>query len=83
MDAKEKARELVFNQFRSGINVSNYHLKHNPNNLWKVKKCALICVDEIIPTTFSKVTWNKWKIVPQDGSTTEWWKEVRKEIEKI
>ena len=47
-------------------------------------KMALICVDEIIKTTFSKrFVWDKLKVIVQEKSTSEYWDEVLKHLEKL
>lgn len=81
MNAKEKAKDLVFDSFRKGIGVSNYHLKHDPSNLFKAKKCALICADEIIKI-LDEVS------IGESGTTKidygqSFWQMVKLEIEKF
>ena len=70
MTPKEKAHELVYETFRKAIAVSKYHLRHNPGHLEKSKRCAMTSVDEILKKHFDD--WN---------SESEYWQEVKKEIE--
>ena len=72
MTPKEKAQELV-DKFTL-LTTGGYDL---------AKESALISVDDNIGITFSKETWNKWKIIPQIESTTEYWQEVKEEIQKL
>lgn len=70
MTPKEKARQLVDKM--SGFTLED------------CKFSALVCVDELIESTFSKQkSWNKWKIFPVDNVTTEYWEEVKEEINKL
>lgn len=72
MTPKEKAEELV-----------NKYTNAYGNNLFS-QKCALICVDEIINSSPS------CPILSDNGSfsgdieeSTEWWQQVKTEIEKL
>ena len=76
MDAKEKAKEL-YDKYYDAIR------EH-----WDAgtvsKQCALIAVDEIIETTFTKALFIHWKFIDvQDISTTDYWQQVKQEIEKL
>jgi hypothetical protein len=73
MKPKEKAGELV---------LKYYNLWINGNSIM-AKQCALIAVDEIIKSTFSKKWYEKNKIIPADYLLTEYWEEVKQEIEKL
>ena len=67
MEAKLKAKELV-DKFTKGLFVNG-----NPNHATlHAKQCALICVDEIRAKHF-----DDW------DSESEWWNEVKSEIEKL
>lgn len=72
MTAKIKAKELI----------DKYDIGEIQNTFFQ-KTCALICVDEIIKSTFSKKTYEKWEIITCDSLTTEYWEEVKQEIEKL
>jgi hypothetical protein len=80
MTPKEKAEEL-FTTYRFALSIKNAPL--GEIKLKIAKQCALVAVDEIIKTTFRKETWEHWKIIPQDESTTEFWNEVKQEIERF
>lgn len=46
-----------------------------------VKKLAIMQVDAIIYSTFGKIkSWDRWKIIPADYCTTEYWHEVKESI---
>lgn len=78
MTAKEKATELI-DRFYSLDFIK--HELDGGGGFIDVKQCALICVSEIIPTTFSKSkSWDKWKIIPLEEATTEYWEKVKSEI---
>jgi hypothetical protein len=78
MTAKEEAQELI-HKFAKPIDA----LHKYPMCYETSKQCALIAVDEIILTTFKKESWDKWFLIPQIESTTEYWQEVKQEIEKL
>jgi len=71
MTAKEKAKakELV-NSFRDYA-----YGYHDENETYNAKKCALICVDEIIEIQYG------W--CNTDGQPYKYWQEVKQEIEKL
>jgi hypothetical protein len=75
MNPKEKAKEL-FDKYveLSGIFVGDYESE---------KEMALIAVDEIIKSTFSKKWYKKNKIIPADYLLTEYWEDVQREIQKL
>jgi len=81
MTPKEKAKELIkkFIEPTKVPNVKGFWVE----DLDGAKQCALIAVEEIILTTFKKQTWDKWKIIPQKESLTEYWQKVKNEIEKL
>jgi len=70
MTPKEKAEDLV-DKFR--LNVLDY--ENNGLNSFKAKNCALIAVDEIL--NHHSQEQNLYRI------DTYYWKEVKKEIEKL
>ncbi len=69
MTPKEKAKELVEKYFDTCHKSSDLELS------WKVcKRCALIAVDEIL---------NNDGFTQFDVYLTEYWQEVKQEIEKL
>jgi len=75
MTPKEKALEL-YNKYR---NISP-PLEANIRS----KKNALIAIEELTESTFSKSkSWDNWKIQPADYCTTEYWQEVKQQLEKL
>jgi len=77
MKQKEKAFELVakFSPILPFYSVMD--------NLNKSKQCAIIAVDELIESTFSKEWYNNNDIIPADYLLTEYWNEVKNEIKKL
>jgi hypothetical protein len=79
MTAKEKARELVEKYYgkvaicMNCVDVGNSK-ELDESALNDAKQCALICVDEII----SACEYNH-----VESYNTDWWNEVKKEIEKL
>jgi hypothetical protein len=67
MTAKEKAKELV-DKFRIG----------DRNMKSKAKQCALICIDEILQTIPKEVMSYKPFMM-----NTDYWQEVKEEINKL
>jgi len=81
MDAKEKAEDL-FTTYRFALSIPNAPLGEYKDQI--AKQCAMIAVDEIIETTFMKATYIDWGFVAiQKISTTDYWQEVKEEIEKL
>lgn len=85
MTPVEKARNLVnekfYQQLTLHLNVSN-----NSKQMWEyAKKCALIVVEEIIPNTWKMTTYKKsfGFINVDEELTTEYWQQVKKEIEAL
>jgi len=80
MTPKEKAEEL---RDRMYLKIPAVYdptgLPHYPI----AKEMALIAVDEIIKSTFSKKWYEKNKIIPADYLLTEYWERVKQEIEKL
>jgi hypothetical protein len=68
MTPKEKAKEIYCN-YTDTLNIRDLQTTANPF----AKKCALIVVDEII--------YEKRNFYPYGD--TSYWKEVKKELEKI
>ena len=88
MTPKEKAEELVdkFYQLfplQSEVITSIGELTWEYDNWKQAKQCALIAVDEIILSTFSKQWYDKIKIIPSDYLLTDYWQEVKIEIENL
>lgn len=77
MTPKEKAIDLV-DKFRI-VSYGKYSLPTKN----KAKQCALIAVDELINSTFSKNWYNKKRITPADYLTTDYWIEVKNELLKL
>jgi hypothetical protein len=72
MTPKEKAEELL------DAMSTNYGDEHHHCTLYVAKNCAIIAIDELIKDT---VDWGIRKIF--DEGTSEYWQEVKKEIEKL
>jgi len=78
MSPKEKAEILV----AKFIKYSRAEKDIKP--IQSAKQCALIAVDEILETTFSKALFIHWKFIDvQEISTTDYWQQVKEEIEKL
>ena len=69
MTPKEKAEDLM--QKYDFVYIANYTSRH------EVKQCALIAVDELINAA-TPVYDSFWPV-----NTTEYWQEVKQEIENI
>ena len=67
MTPKEKAKELI-DKYQF-VYIQNY------TSMFEVKQCALIAVDEI----FEALDEHHW----QNRNVTEYYKEVKQEIEKL
>jgi hypothetical protein len=80
MTPKEKAKELVEKYLRIEDDTTFYWEAYNDTRylddevLPHAKKCALIVVDEII----SACKYNNIELY-----STDWWKKVKQEIEKL
>lgn len=72
MTPKEKAKELVLKFAFKGAQHEG-----------EAKQFALIAVDELINSTFSKNWYNKKRITPADYLTTDYWIEVKNELLKL
>jgi hypothetical protein len=84
MTPKEKAIQLrdkyIFISFDTDEDYKSFKLKL----LIHAKQCALIAVDEIIESKPSFPIEGKGGYLYEDIElSTEWWKKVRKEIEKL
>jgi len=78
MTPKERAQSLV-NLFTNSIFESGSCVSKP-----LVKKCALIAVDEIIPSTWSLGWYQDQNYTYLDERlTTDYWKEVKKEIQAL
>jgi hypothetical protein len=78
----EKAKELVDKMYycQRYVDGENYI----PLEAYKrAKQCALIAVDITIKSTFSEKWYEKNKIIPADYLLTEYWEEVKQEIENF
>jgi len=48
------------------------------------KKAAMICVDEIIPCTWKLQTYKRWTLIDvAEETTTEYWNQVKIELQKL
>lgn len=65
MELEDKAKDLI-----------NNYLQIYDGRVLQAKKCALICVDEILEA----IDWHEFE-TPND--TIEWWQKVKTEIEKL
>jgi hypothetical protein len=75
MEAKEKAKELV-NKFYSRVDEEGLLV----NKYWSnAKFCALIAVDELISISLPSSEFGG--VI--SNNTTEYWNEVKNEIEKL
>ena len=74
MKAKDKARELV--QYMLGDNNHYLNLNIETDKL-HAKKCALICVDEMIKELTEEIS------PSVHGFRHQYWKEVKQEIENL
>ena len=89
MNQKEKAIELVDKMYNS----EHCGIEHFPNkrycdciemNFFQAKQCALIALDEIINSSPSApILSDAGSFVNDIEESTEWWKGVRVEIEKL
>lgn len=68
MTPKEKAKELVV----------KFTFQRDNHEIYIAKQCALICIDEIIKEN-ERI--NEGGVFPTP--LTEWWQEVKKEIELL
>tara|TARA_R110000782_G_scaffold44876_1_gene100084 strand:+ start:119 stop:337 length:219 start_codon:yes stop_codon:yes gene_type:complete len=72
MTPREKALELVNNFYLNGIQDEEYSMEYDDG-----KKCALICVDEMIKELTEEIS-------PSiHGFRHNYWKEVKQEINKL
>jgi len=90
MTPKEKAKELIgsFYKCMPFRDVKLTSCDETPELIIQMEKlsakqCALIAVNENINSTFSKNWYNKKRIIPADYLTTNYWIEVKQEIEKL
>ena len=76
MTAKEKAEELVLKYLRIDINNTKEWF-----NTHIAKQCAIIAVDEIIKAIPCREDYggDGWVLI----ENTEYWQEVKQEIEKL
>ena len=72
MTAKDKAKELIQLFYNKQCSHSITELAYK-----LAKQCALICVDVILNDVGAK----DWEL--DTGTNTNYWKEVKKEIEKL
>jgi hypothetical protein len=78
MSPKEKA-EILVAKF-----IKHSRAEKDIKPIQSAKECALIAVDEIIETTFMNATYIAWGFKAiQKISTTDYWQEVKQEIEKL
>jgi len=81
--AKVKAEELI-KKIKHVTMSWNIQEECYDASLEDQVKAAIIAVEEIMKTTFSRYKiWDKWKIIPQAESTTEFWQEVKEHLKKM
>jgi hypothetical protein len=90
MKAKQKAKELVAKMqviHYVKLGGKNSESKGLPVSMYdsQVKQCALICVDEILKATRMKISWGflKSQEKPIEYRYSEYWQEVKQELEKL
>ena len=84
MTPKEKAKELIDKFKKHSRPLSSGFLVMNEDTtILSAKQCALICVDEI--QSFIPYKTYKNTLHPYDGAelSTDYWQEVKQEIEKL
>jgi len=74
MTPKEKAKELVVKFLPEIERADKYNYNLESDNMFIAKQCALIAVDEIL---------NNDGFTEFDVYLTEYWNEVKAEIEKL
>jgi hypothetical protein len=77
MTAKEKAIELVQLFYNNQCSYSIIELAYS-----SAKQCALICVDEIINIPSIQIGYSQG-FSKNNKSTESYWREVKKEINKL
>ena len=83
MTAKEKAEQLIQRFYFSLPNNGSQTGINNVNDRWEEgKKCALIAVDEIINSNPTYESSNPF-LGTRTYENTNYWKDVKKEIEKL
>ena len=87
MTPKQEAFEL-FKKYSISVEVyfkedSIPRIVNAPMRAKSAKQCALIAVNELIESTFSVKWYGNNDIIPSDYLLTEYWQEVKKEIEKL
>jgi len=70
MTPQEKAKELL-NRFQNEVGMFSEHAKN----------CALICADEILQESPSKMYWQTYD--DETPSAITFWHEVKQEIKKL
>lgn len=73
MSPKDKSEE-IFNNIR---------LIYPKSSKVKIKTTCLTMIDYTVKSTFSINTYNKWEIIVDESLTTEYWQEVKKEINNL
>lgn len=77
MTPEEKAKELV-KKFTTPMPTASYHVLHA-----SAKECAIICVEEIMAADPHFFYPGRKVSRVSDHSTKDYWKQVKKEIEKL
>lgn len=84
---QEKAKELVErfeNHSKHTEYVDDNRYKHNSTlSLYHTKQCALICVDELLNATKTKITKFDRSTVRNIYIESNYWHTVKQEIEKL
>ena len=74
MTTKEKAKELV-DRMKLKVDVIDEN-NYTAENEYGAKQCALICVDEILKSHYKVLV----GVMPK---TYDYWKEVKKQLNKL
>ena len=77
MTPKEKAKELVSKM------KEQFFMEHDNVKILKAKQCALICVDEIIKSSPTEPTDDRYNADDSIFFAKEYWQEAKQELEKL
>lgn len=79
MTPEQKARDLF--DKAEGYSINIFSQESQP---WKQKELAILFCNEIIPSTWKLSTYKKWGLIDVDEvTTTEYWEQVKLEIQSI
>ena len=84
MTPAEKAKWLVNDCYYQPITIY-LNVNNNSGTMWDyAKRCATIAVDELIVSTWSWDWYKRQKYIDvQDELKSDYWKQVKEEIEKL